>query len=265
MRLRLILTVTDIINKTIPVNYQYPLSSWIYHTIAEGNHEFAEYLHDTGFTSGSKSYKLFTFSQLSFPPKGFKVEKDRLHILARECSFIISFMVPTAIENFITGLFANQHFVLGDQISKTSFKVSAVEALPDPVFSNNMKLRFISPLVIGKQTEHCPTAEYLSPEHDSFNQILGDNLIHKYAAAIQAGLILIKKGAPDLEATINTNLLNTPRKWGITIKANTTAQTKIIGYTFDFRLTAPVELIKIGYWCGFGEKNAMGMGCVEAI
>jgi hypothetical protein len=28
-------------------------------------------------------------------------------------------------------------------------------------------------------------------------------------------------------------------------------------------LNAPVELIKTGYYAGFGEKNSMGFGCVE--
>lgn len=265
MRLRLILSTTDAIEKTIPVNYQYPLSSWIYHTIAEGNHEFSRFLHDTGFISGVKSYKLFTFSQLTFPPKGFRVENDRLHILGNKCYLIISFMAPSAVEHFIRGIFANQEFTISDQLSRASFKVNNVEILPEPVFSNSMNLRCISPVVIGKHVEQCKTAEYLAPGHISFNQILGDNLIHKFTAAVQAGLMTIPPVNTDLNSELSAEVLKKPRKWGVTIKANTPAQTKIIGYTFDFRIIAPSELIQTGYICGFGEKNAMGMGCVELI
>ncbi|MCB9016775.1 MAG: CRISPR-associated endoribonuclease Cas6 [Lentimicrobiaceae bacterium] len=265
MRLSITLTATDPIHRTIPVNYQYPLSAWIYHTIGEGNHAFARFLHDTGFINGTKKYKLFTFSQLSFPSRGFKVEQDRLRIISQQCSFVISFMVPAAIEHFVAGIFTHQHFTLGDHISQTPFQVSAVEVLPEPEFCEHIKLRLVSPLVIGKQVEHCPTAEYLAPDHPDYCQILTDNLIRKYTTLLQAGLISSRPELVSSIPTVKTEILNTPRKWGIIIKAHTPAQTKIIGYTYDFSLTAPAELIKTGYLCGFGEKNALGMGCVEEI
>ena len=39
-------------------------------------------------------------------------------------------------------------------------------------------------------------------------------------------------------------------------------ESKLIGYQFDFFLDAPAELIRIGYYTGFGEKNSVGFGCV---
>lgn len=265
MRIRLILSASDPCRSVIPVNYQYPLSSWIYHTIAESNHEFADFLHNSGFTGGNKTYKLFTFSQLTFPLKGFRVEKDRLHILNGQCKLDISFMVPAAVEHFIAGVFKNQHFTLADQLSQTSFTVSSVEVLTEPLFNGSIKLRLISPMVIGKQVAGRNTAEYLAPDHVDYIRILTDNLVHKYAAALQAGLLPSTKVANGPEPLIQSEVINTPRRWGITIKANTPSQTKIIGYTYDFKLSAPTDLIRTGYLCGFGEKNALGMGCVEEI
>lgn len=265
MRIELILNTTDKDKSTIPVNYQYPLSAWIYRTISEGNHEFAAFLHNKGFITGTKSYKLFTFSQLHFPPRGFKVEGDRLTILSGECKLVLSFMVPDAVNHFVAGLFKNQRFTLGDQISQTPLIVSRVEVLTDPVFPSDEKFKCISPVIVGKTIEGSRTAEYLSPEQPDFEKILFENLIHKYSAAVVSGLL-----KPEIDAitdipVMNFRLLNTPRKWGITIKDGSPNQTKIIGYTFDFNIQAPIELIRVGYFCGFGEKNALGMGCAALI
>lgn len=43
-------------------------------------------------------------------------------------------------------------------------------------------------------------------------------------------------------------------------------QTKVIGYhNFTFALTAPPELIEVGYLGGFGKYCSMGCGCVEVV
>jgi len=55
------------------------------------------------------------------------------------------------------------------------------------------------------------------------------------------------------------------REKGITIKAGKPDQTKIVGYLFTFHLEAPAELLRIGYYAGFGEKNSIGFGCGEVI
>ncbi|MFW5820877.1 MAG: CRISPR-associated endoribonuclease Cas6, partial [Bacteroidota bacterium] len=51
----------------LPINYQYELSSFIYHTIHAGNHEFGNWLHKEGFITENKNFKLFTFSRFQIP------------------------------------------------------------------------------------------------------------------------------------------------------------------------------------------------------
>ncbi len=250
---------------TIPVNYSYPLSAWIYHTIADGNHEFAKFLHDTGFITGNRQYKLFTFSDLRFPPKGFKVEGDRLHILNGECRLTLSFQAPQALENFVMGLFRGQEFSIGDRTSQTRFKVETVELQPLPAFGDTAKFRCLSPILVSKERPNSRNAEYLEPDHPDFGKILSDNLINKLTAAISGGLLDAQARMAEQEVNIKIRLLNTPKSRLMVIKAGTPQQTKIKGYTFDFEIKAPSELIKIGYNAGFGEKNALGLGCVQTI
>lgn len=60
-------------------------------------------------------------------------------------------------------------------------------------------------------------------------------------------------------------LLSQPRQKGITIKAGTPQQSKLVGYQYNFKIKADAELLRMGYYCGFGEKNSLGFGCCETL
>ncbi|HOI86562.1 MAG TPA: CRISPR-associated endoribonuclease Cas6 [Lentimicrobium sp.] len=264
MRICLIIKTDRPIGNIIPVNYSYPFSAWIYRTIASGDHEFAEFLHDSGFRTGVKQYKLFCFSRLRFPEKGFKVEGDRLEILKGECRLEISFIAPAALENFVAGLFKGQRFQIGDKTSEAALRVESVQILPDPGFTGTMKFRCISPVLVSKERHDSRNAEYLSPSHPDFKKILFDNLINKYAAAVSFGFMRAGTESLSDSPAGGIKLLNTPKSHLITIKAGTPQQTKIKAYSFDFEISAPADLIRTGYIAGFGEKNSLGLGCVQA-
>jgi CRISPR-associated endoribonuclease Cas6 len=87
------------------------------------------------------------------------------------------------------------------------------------------------------------------------------NLLAKCKAANNHGLTLDETQLGRCQLKI----LNTPRSKLVVIKANTTQETKVRGFTYDFEITAPAELIEIGYKAGFGEKNSMGFGFGEYL
>lgn len=265
MRIRLIIKTGKSYGNIIPVNYSYPFSAWIYRTIASGNHAFADFLHNSGYTTGAKQYKLFCFSRLQFPEKGFKVEGDRLAILKGECRLEISFMAPLALENFVAGLFKGQRFRIADNVTGADLFVESVEILSVPEFGSPLKFRCISPILVSKERQNSRNAEYLSPEHPDFKKIFFDNLINKYAAAVSYGLMKAGSEALSDNSGSGIKLLNTPGSHLITIKAGTPQETKIKAYGFDFEITAPADLIRTGYVAGFGEKNSLGLGCVQVI
>lgn len=53
MRFTLILHITSR-NRILPINYQYPLHSWIYRVIQTVDAEFSRFLHDEGYGVGNK-------------------------------------------------------------------------------------------------------------------------------------------------------------------------------------------------------------------
>jgi len=259
MRLKISLKASNTRLNILPINYQYELSAWIYHTIHFANPEFSEWLHEKGYSTGAQRFKFFTFSNLEIPHGGYKVEGDRLRLLAETCSLQISFLIENAALPFITGIFQNQRFTLGDNISLVQFDVQQIERLPDLVFNNEMTFTTLSPIVIGKSrlSEGGTGTAYLSPEDKDYERLFFQNLRRKVAIN-NASAILSNSEL----AECRFELIGSARKKGIVIKAHTSKETKVIGYSYKFKISAPSAWIKVGYYAGFGEKNSEGMGCV---
>jgi|WetSurMetagenome_2_1015567.scaffolds.fasta_scaffold29263_1 CRISPR-associated endoribonuclease Cas6 len=262
MRFRLILSVNRSNNSSgiLPINYQYELSSWIYKTINKSDGKFSHWLHDTGYTRQNRKFKLFTFSNLY--PEKYKVEGDRLKLLSDQVSLVASFYLPAAVEHFITGLFRAQEFSLGDTVSSVDFGVSRIEKLPEVDFGKEMKFRTVSPVVISiSESGESRHARYLSPLEEQYSDLLAGNLVNKYIALAEGGIEVLKGTGVDHEVALK--VLGQPRQKLIKIKAGTAEQVFLKGYLFDFMLRAPAELMRIGYYGGFGEKNSLGFGCCE--
>jgi len=248
-------------NDLLPINYQYELASWIYKTIHYGNAEFADWLHKHGYMNDKKQFKLFTFSNLLI--NEIKLIKDRLQIKSNQAELIVSFYMDEAIEPFIIGIFQQQEFSLGDRISKVQFRVKSIEKMQEPEFREEMTFRTLSPVVISKLDETINSnAIYLSPEDENYSSFFIKNLLSKYVAILKS-----KPQQGNLLNFVNNDLrfelINKPKSKLIKIKTDTPQQTQVKGFLFDFKLSAPVELMKLGYFAGFGEKNSLGFGCGE--
>ncbi|MEN7548050.1 CRISPR-associated endoribonuclease Cas6 [Rapidithrix thailandica] len=250
----------------LPLNYQYEMSSWIYKVLHQADTEFAKFLHSKGYTLGAnKSFRLFTFSNLHLPRNQWKIIGDRIKLFCREISCTISFFIDEGAEKFIQGLFQNQIFQLGDQITRVKMQVKQIEAKPVRVMRNTLRLRTKSPLVVARKEERSngrSIAKYLSPNDEKYSHYFFKNLLEKYAAALGGD----NNAHPLREEDLQFKLLSTtPKRKAIVIKAHTQAATKVIGYQFDFELTAPVELLEFGLQAGFGTGNSQGFGCCEGV
>lgn len=238
--------------KLLPANYQYELSGWIYHTLAKGDAAYSEWLHQNGYVNDKKQFRMFTFSHLQIPK--LRMDGDRLVLLSDQAMLYLSFLPERATEEFIKGVFASQSFVLGDHHSQVQCSVQSIELVAPPAFEPIMTFQTLSPMVISGHLENGkPT--YLSPEAFRTAKLLADTLCAKYLAYY---------GKP-FEGTLEPdfNLLGPVKRKKITIKAGTPQETYIVGYMERFRVALPVELMKMLYETGVGEKGSMGFGMVE--
>lgn len=60
-------------------------------------------------------------------------------------------------------------------------------------------------------------------------------------------------------------VLSAPKAKTIALRAGTPQETKMKGYLFNFELQGEPELLRLGYYGGFGRLNSQGFGCTEII
>ena len=262
--MRFKLTLQRIENNVLPINYQYELSSWIYKIINFSNKKFTNFLQLKGYANSTNGYDLFTFSRLNFPANQFKIEKDRLIVNSEQFELKLSLIMSEAVEPFIIDLFQKQQFILGDKKSKVKVEVKSIERQPDPKWKETMNFITHSPIMVSKEEikNNVTSIKFLNPNDEDYENLFFQNLLDKYITIIQYNNDF--NNSFKQEAETKLKLLNKPKAKLVKINADTPEQTFTKGYDFNFKLTAPIELIKAGYYAGFGEKNSLGFGCGEA-
>lgn len=250
----------------LPYSYQYELSAWIYTMIAGSNSQLAAFLHDKGYAQGVKNFKLFAFSNIFIPR--FEPHAKGLKILSPTIEFRISFLVDQVAESMITTLFAQQKLTLGNQQTQVPLQVSQIVSMPYEISLETMQFRTISPLVIS-DFETLPNgrtqANYLHPEDKLYEFLFFKNLRDKYTGAVQHQVIAADASYKDTSPMYFRVLGSRIRSKLVTIKAGTPAQTKVRGYLYDFEVTAPQALLRVGYLGGFGGQSAMGFGACKIL
>jgi len=246
----------------LPLNYQYPISAWIYKVLNRADENFAQMLHEKGYkTTLGKSFKLFTFSKLNFPKHTWKIipNSDRMQIWARNAWLNVSFQLPEQTEKFVIGLFNEQKAFFGDKISGIDLQVISVEPINDVRIGDLLKVRLQTntAIVLGVDMEGQKNKQYVLPTDKVYKSLFLKNLIDKYDAIGKSGINTDDMDFKVIKLQTKTNLQ--------TIKAFTSAETKIRGYYYEFELSAPKELIELGINAGFGSMNSLGFGYCELV
>lgn len=256
MRFKITFQLTEPSRNILPVNYQFELSSWIYKTLSYGSPEFSKFLHESGYLNKEKKFKLFCFSRLQTAK--YRVDGDRMTIQGNEITLIISFLPVEALEPFVCGLFKGLQFNLGDKKSQVPLRVTTVERIADPEFSGRMAFHLLSSVhLIKPRPDNPDQVDHLSPEHPDYERLFLLNLAEKYNAYNTPQAFNITNAKFEVLTKVKSNV--------ISIKTGTPQESRLKGYLFDFMLTAPVELIKTGYFAGFGKENSQGFGCGEIL
>lgn len=254
-------------------NYQYPLHSWLYKLIYQADASYASFLHNQGYTvpNSLKTFKHFTFSSLQIAKAKPICKGDKCIQLGTEnITLVISFFLDKAAEGFIIGLFQSQVMSLYNQEFQADFTVERVETLENPfdwlpkegVITKTFKT--ISPMVIARKVGN--DVVYLSPNDEGFSEFFARNLIDKFRTL--QGTTGMQMDDTFAKNIVKFNLLSDPQRIkmrGFTVKEGKVGhQTKAIGYiNFNFAVTAPAQLLEIGYLGGFGKESSMGCGCVD--
>ena len=247
-------------NRRLPLNYQYELSATTYHILANGNEEYAEWLHENGFQLGNgKIFKLFTFARLK--PEKYRIlrKTNQLELQSDKVEWQISFLPEKSTQRFVEGIFQKQVLEVGNRQDVVQFQVASIEMLPSPEFTDTMTFDTLSPISVSlrlddghdkypKNSDEFANAEWV-------RERLSQNLLDKYESFY---------GKPfEGEQFFSLMTLTEPKSALITIKVGSPQETKVRGYMCRLALHCPAELMRIAYESGLGEGNSQGFGCLE--
>lgn len=243
----------------IPFNYPYLLTGWLYKLLANADGEYAHFLHQQGYRTDRKTFRLFTFSDLRMQGYDIRPREGCFVLTSPIVDWTLSFYVDQAAEVFIQGLFMDQHLTLANRRFQTDLAIERVETVPLPPISNLLTLRTLSPVVVAEK-DNTGMDQYLHPADEAFGPLLLGNLIDKYRSA--------NPNAPEPSLTaFDYTLLTDPKRIRsrlVAIKEGSREETKVRGwYGFDFALRGSADVLEVGLLAGVGRYGAEGFGCVE--
>jgi len=244
----------------LPVNYQSEFSAWIHKMLHFESKEFTSWLKTKGYTDSTKEYILYTFSDVLFA--AHKHQEDKLAIEQDHLEMLISFYADPQIEDFLKKIFENKHFKIGDKKGKVTFNVEKFEKISDPVFKKGqgVVLSCLSPMLISDRSVN--DGPFLAPDEKGFDKAFIKSLLFKYANLVKFMSGGMGNGLPDLQ-NLKFELIGKPKARIVKINTDSPHQKSVKGYLFDFRISAPDELLKIGLYSGFGGLNHLGFGCCD--
>ncbi len=247
MRIKLHLSATQP-NAILPINSNHAIAALVYATVQNSSAEFAKFLHEKGFVTNDRTFKMFTFSRLL--PRQAKRMGDKYLLIQPDIELQISSPIHEFVEHFVAGLFQAETF----RIASASFALQSAETLPAPEFSERMEFRCLAPITESVRDE-AGRVRYLDVNED-WSQIIQQNLLRKYQ--------ILHGRQP-----ANTSLT---WEWDQNYLAEVTARgarasalldirgIKVRGWLAPFTITGSKELMAVGYETGYGSRNSMGFG-----
>jgi|YNPMSStandDraft_1061717.scaffolds.fasta_scaffold01249_9 CRISPR-associated endoribonuclease Cas6 len=259
MRFRLVFNVKK--GTVIPFNYHYELGSALYKIFMyiKKNSKYMG-MDNTTFLNH------ITFSRLEIPNR--EIRKEGIVSLSGTIFLKLSMNFPDIGTDLLWKSFLKFNNTI-NIVKKTEQETKVIDLVlkdinfcSSPEFKDVMKFKMISPLVITRRGEK---TKYVSiKEKDELKELLKTNLAKKfeelYGKKIEVDDFEIKFDESYCEKRDEKDLYSL-----ITMKEGTKEPFWILGILAPFELKAPPDIIKVGYFSGFGEKTSMGFGMVESI
>ncbi|WP_236860113.1 CRISPR-associated endoribonuclease Cas6 [Candidatus Formimonas warabiya] len=226
----------------LPITYNHLLQAAIYRII---DPELAAFLHERGFETGNRIFKLFAFSRLS---GRFSIDKEKGTIkFLEEVKLVLSSPVDRFCQSIANGLLTKDDIYL----NHNNVKVEKIVVQNFRIDRERVVLKTLSPVVVYStllRPEGRKYTCYFQPGEPDYDSLITNNLRKKYQA-------LYGKDAP--EGKVKVRRLGEMRLHVVNYK-----DTVIKGYSGKLELTGPVELLQMAIDAGFGGKNSHGFGCM---
>ena len=229
----------------LPIHYNYLIQSAIYHSIDD---KLAKFLHEQGYTTNNRKFKMFSFSILQ---GNYRMEKEYKTIrFEGEVKLTVTSPVEDFCQTLVNILLTRGSIRLGSK----DVEVIKVYTRKELVEKENIKLRTLSPIVLYStmfRLDGRKYTVYFEPGDPDYVRLLNDNLKKKYKAFWG-----MEPPAEDIKViSLGWQKMRIINYKGTTIK----------GYSGKLKLMGPVPLLQLAVDGGLGGKNSQGFGCVELV
>jgi len=223
----------------MPLGYDYPywLASMLLDRLGKANGDLADFMHShTG-------YKYYTFSNLVLEDR----RRSKSSLQFDNAHFFLSSPDKKFIQGFASGLLQEPEFNLGH----TEFVVKSIEILDKKEVPSRCRMKTLSPIYLKTVREvDGELKEWdLYAKDGKFHENLHKNLVSRYEEY---------HGEKPEKDFFEITKIHHFKGRRYTIHGDNRRCSELV-----FDVQGSPELLQFGYEAGFGEKNAMGFGCVE--
>lgn len=243
----------------LSTNYQYELSAAISNILNNVAPNDRWLLRNDGPDACTSVFKPFTYGELKLDDRTGYPGRDTRWPIGRSATLDIRFVGDHITEELIRRVFINQWIDLGEGIKQMSFQIIDVRAMEPIVFDAEVIYRSITPIYLPTQA-----STDVSSKGCPFHRLIKVSLLQRLLS-FQPGFPALKNKLDQYCPDIQLKLLNEPKKATVTFKNSAQCPVQVMGYYFDFKLRASPVLHELGYYGGFGNKNWLGLGCVDVM
>lgn len=226
----------------VPWNYRTALTGAIYDILKVADKEYSHWLHDEGYVSQNRRYRLFVYSNLR--PLHFRASQNGLQTNG---SFVWEVASPDSlfVETFLKGL---DHRNMNVSLFNVDLPVIDVVKSDLPSIPSNRTWKTISPIVVSTWDGKSKQPIYRNAAEPEFANSLEANLKSKWEAFHQ------KKWEGDSFGI---------RVWNPKSTLVPVFNINIRAWYLHLQMWGSEELIRFAYDVGLGEKNSQGFGMIE--
>lgn len=224
----------------LPVSHQYAIQGLIYHLMDQSS--YGRFLHQQGYSTGKRAFKLFTFSNLI----GKAEAMDKKLVFHNQAALRIASASQDFLQEIYNSLIKDPVLELKGQ----RMTVQSVDFYSGKPFQGSrvVCLRTLSP-VTAYQSEN-KKYTYYSPEQPEFWNLCQQNLKHKMALL----------GLPDEWAELEKSVIKKSKKRIVQYK-----KSFYVAYQIEFEATVNFASLQVLLDTGLSAKNSCGFGMLELI
>lgn len=231
---------------SLPIHYNQYIQASLYNLLDE---EFADFLHNRGFIYESRSFRLFTFSQLQ---GRYTLNRERKQIVFENP---VTLSVHSPIDQFCHSVLNAITREEGLRIGHVQLQVTQMTCEQPLLTTNEITVKTLSPITVYStmlRQDGRKYTTYFHPMEKDFQELIKSNLLKKFK--------LVYNCIPASNYFRIEPIGRTKER--ILLYRGTVVK----GHTGRFKLVADdPRLLNIALSAGIGPKGSQGFGCVINI